>query len=593
MGSLSLLAAETAGASARTIRIAYRYPTSGSYAGIALYSATSEADLAGGPSLVRIDLGMQPVDSQGLVTVSVPGFDSATDYFLALRSYDAAGRESQNSMVGIVRGSKAILYHDDFESYAPGTDPPDWVDSGPGQLGPGGAALFETAQLPGGGMAYAAAASSAEIHSHLDAAGAGSWSSYKLSGRLESDALVGGIGVTVLSQYPESQFYYRLSRAGDGAFGLDKRGGSSGLRCAGTASTGVTSAAGQWLRFAVLATRFADRNRLRASVWPDGSLQPAAWQVDCWDAAGESEASGRIGVYSLGSAGNHWDDLLVFVVVPDGAPQGYDPTPVTNVPPPPPPPPPPVNPPPVSSPPSASYTSASALEHWWVPGWDVFELGHDFATGAGLVDAATAERGITAKDVTQAGSSSAQVDFNGANEALGNSQLRPYGIGNTWSISAWLRPTKLPGKNKLRYAFDLNGMLAKQSASRISLVLDPAGHFGVVVSDAAGAERAIASSSTVDRAHLGSAWYHVVAVKTGTSALALYVNGVLAASTSVGVPAQTDVPRAMRIGCRVKVGTGTFWSGGIGAIGVWHSALAGSEVKALYAGGNRTAAALR
>jgi len=71
------------------------------------------------------------------------------------------------------------------------------------------------------------------------------------------------------------------------------------------------------------------------------------------------------------------------------------------------------------------------------------------------------------------------------------------------------------------------------------------------------------------------------------------VNGVLAASTSVGVPAQTDVPRAMRIGCRVKVGTGTFWSGGIGAIGVWHSALAGSEVKALYAGGNRTAAALR
>ena len=323
---LSLVAVATGGATTRSARIVYRYPTSGSYAGVALYTATRLLDLRGGPSLVRIDLGLQPIDSQGNVTVIVPGFDPTLSYFLALRTYDAAGNESANSTA--LSLPAAPLYRDDFESYAPGTDPPDWVDSAPGQLAPGDATEFETAQL-GGNMVYAAAASSAEIYSHLDAAGAGSWSSYEFTGRLESDALAGAIGVTVLSQYPESQFFYRLSSAAGGAFALDKRGGAAALTCAGSASTGVSAAAGQWLRFALTATRFADRNRVRATVWPDGTEQPSTPQVDCWDAASESESSGRIGLYSLGSGGNHWDDLAVFSVTPDGddAPPGYSSTP--------------------------------------------------------------------------------------------------------------------------------------------------------------------------------------------------------------------------------------------------------------------------
>ncbi|HXZ85168.1 MAG TPA: LamG domain-containing protein, partial [Myxococcota bacterium] len=247
---------------------------------------------------------------------------------------------------------------------------------------------------------------------------------------------------------------------------------------------------------------------------------------------------------------------------------------------------------PTPPPPSVGYTSASQLAHWWVPGWDLANLGRDFAASGG-VDVASADRGISDKDVASGGSASAQIDLDGHSEALGNYELRPYGIANTWSVAAWLRPARLPGKGKLRYALDLNGMISKRSASRISLVLDAIGHLGVVVSDAAGSERAIATVGTIDPARLGSAWYHVVAVKSGTSSLSLYVNGALAASTNLGVPAQADVPRVVRIGTRVKGGLGTFWSGGIGSIGVWHSALARSEIAALYAGGSRAAAALR
>ena len=227
-----------------------------------------------------------------------------------------------------------------------------------------------------------------------------------------------------------------------------------------------------------------------------------------------------------------------------------------------------------------------------MPGWDLTDLGRDFAVGDDI-DAASADKGISTKDVALGGSAGAQVDFNGNDEALGNYQLQPYGIANTWSIAAWLQPAKLAGKNRLRYALDLNGALSTRSASRIALVLDAAGHFGVVISDASGAERAIASSVVVDPTRLGSAWYHVVAVKNGTSSLALYVNGALVASTTLGVPAQTDAWRVMRIGTQVKGPVATYWNGAIGSLGVWHSALAASEVTALYAGGNRTAASLR
>jgi hypothetical protein len=49
------------------------------------------------------------------------------------------------------------------------------------------------------------------------------------------------------------------------------------------------------------------------------------------------------------------------------------------------------------------------------------------------------------------------------------------------------------------------------------------------------------------------------------------------------------VPRVLRIGGRVKDSTGFFWKGGIGSVALWHSALGSSEVKALWATGNRGA----
>ena len=597
--ALGLSSAPTsARAAARSVLFVYRYPSSGNYAGVALYHAASRADIDAGVGITRIDLGLLPIDSQGNVNAMVPGFDDTRDYYVALRCYDSSGRESPNSAVGVVRAavpSSSVLYQEDFESYSPGQDPADWVDSAPGLASPGSAALFETAQLPDGTIALAAANNSGDVHSHLDATGAGSWSSYEYSGRIESDSSAGATGVTVLSSYPDAQFYYRLARLGTGAYGVAKRG-SGPLTCAGASSSGASASstrivpvAGEWLNFRVRATRFDGRNRIRASVWSVNGSEPSGWQVDCWDSAAESTGAGRIGVYSYGDAGSHWDDLRVETVAPDGAPSGYataPPPPTTT----------PTPPPPAGGGvggtggtgggSTGAYTSGAQLEHWWRPGWDTSALGRDFAPGGGI-DASRNDQGLQANDVSLGGSTSAQIDLDGTSEALGNYALASYGVADTWSLAAWVRPAKIPAANKRSYVFDLNAKREVASHNRISLVLDSTGRFAVEVADASGRARSITSSSAINASQLGSAWYHVVAVKTGTSSLALYVNGVRVASTGIGVPAQTDAPRVLRIGGRVYASPGFYWKGGIASVALWRSPLGSAEVTALYANGNR------
>ena len=215
------------------------------------------------------------------------------------------------------------------------------------------------------------------------------------------------------------------------------------------------------------------------------------------------------------------------------------------------------------------------------------DLGRDFAAGGGI-DASADQTGLKAQDLVSAGSTSAEVDLDGKKEALGNFELVPYGVGNSWSLAAWVRPAKLPKKSsKAVYIFDLNGARSKKSVNRISLTLDSTGRFAIALSDAQGRERAISSPSTVNPRSLGTAWYHVVAVKTATANLQLFVNGALVASTPVGVPLQTDAPRVLRIGGRVKSSTGHYFTGGIASVALWRTALRAGEATALYAGGNR------
>ena len=582
-----VVAASRAAAGQRSVVVSYLSPADPNVVGAALYHGASASDVQSGQNLTRIDLGAPA--ASGVTRVTVQGLDDTRDYYMALRSYDASGRESANSNIGVLTASAppGALYSESFDSYAPGADPAGWVDSGSGVPGAGDASTFAAAQAADGAETLGVASSALELNATLVSPGSASWSSYDYSGRIESDSLGGKAGVTVLSQYPDAAFGYVLSRSGSRPYVLSKNGTGS-LACVGTISTGVAGAAGEWLRFRVRVTRFDGRNRVRASLWPDQTPPPASFQTDCWDADLESVSSGRIGVYSSSNAGNHWDDLVVVPVTPDGAPPGYGVPPAAPAPPPtvpPTQPTPPSNPVP-PPPPATGYTSESSLAHWWKPGWDLDDLGRDFAASGGI-DAYEDAKGLNAKDVTQGGSSAATVDLDGKAEALGAFTLKQYGLADTWSVGAWVRPAKLGLNSKPRYILDLNGQNSNLGLDRISLTIDADGHFAVEVSDLFGRTRGISSPAGLSLSKNGDTWYFVTAVKTASRQLTLYVNGVQVAGSAVGVPSQSDVPRALRIGGRVKDSTGYFFKGSIGSVAMWRSALRPSEISALFAAGDR------
>jgi hypothetical protein len=387
-----------------------------------------------------------------------------------------------------------------------------------------------------------------------------------------SEALGGEAGVTVLSQFPTSLAYYRLARTGAGAFALSARGGPP-LACAATSSTNVAPQAGEWLRFRVRVSRFDSRNRIRATVYRDGTSAPSSWQIDCWDSKATTLTSGSVGLYASAAPGTWWDDLRVISVSSDGAPAGYQPA---------------TDPPPTPTPTPTGYSSQASLVHWWAPGRDPASPGRDFAWRGRPVDAGHAAKGVGARDVFDGGKPTAYVDLDGKSESLGNRAMQSYGVANTWTLSAWVRPdAKLKKRKKSRYIVDLNGDAGTTGESRISLVLDPSARFAIELSDASGRTRSLSAPTPIDAGAIGRRWYHVVAVKSGTSTLTLYVDGRAAATTDVGVPMQSNAERVLRVGTRAKDGGGYSFAGGVHSIGIWSSALGGAEVRALFANGNR------
>jgi len=199
-----------------------------------------------------------------------------------------------------------VLYFEDFDGYADGSDPVAWLDTGARNGLGSEPSLFENVALADGNMAFGTLSEETNIHSHLTELGADSWSSYELSGRMLIAEPDGGVGVTVYSEYPSADRYYRLRRYGSGSFVFSHHGTSPG-GCA--ADTGVIPSAGTWYWFRVRAVPEDGATRLRAKVWAAHESEPG-WQASCLEASGSS--AGRPGLWSMGPGAKLWDDLEVY-----------------------------------------------------------------------------------------------------------------------------------------------------------------------------------------------------------------------------------------------------------------------------------------
>jgi uncharacterized repeat protein (TIGR02543 family) len=230
----------------------------------------------------------------------------------------------------VVTSTVTPLYSEDFQAYASGADPVDWLDTGAGNSLEE-EDLFEVLNL-GGGRVFGTTSTAANIHSHYVGAGSAAFSSYEYSGRMRMTSSGSGIGVTFLSQYPQADAYYRLRRHGSsGSFHLSRHPEGTSIT-AGTTDTGVVPDPNDWYLFRIRVEDTGIRTEIRAKVWEEGESEPADWQVDCYDANPTRLAAGTVGVWSYSSGNKYWDDLEVNPLPPepDESPPfayGHDPAP--------------------------------------------------------------------------------------------------------------------------------------------------------------------------------------------------------------------------------------------------------------------------
>ena len=201
----------------------------------------------------------------------------------------------------------------DFESSATGTAVPAWRDTAANSSLNENDSLFAVIDLAGNRV-FSTSSEARNIHSHYAGTGSGDWSHYELRGRMRKSGLAGGIGVTIYSQFPQADIYYRLRTFDGGAFEMAPHPHGASVSC-DPATTGVLPEANTWYRFRLRVTPLQGANSIQAKAWPDGTSEPVVWQVTCTDTRGNRPTKGTIGVYHSGPGTSEWDD---FAVIPLG-----------------------------------------------------------------------------------------------------------------------------------------------------------------------------------------------------------------------------------------------------------------------------------
>lgn len=202
----------------------------------------------------------------------------------------------------------SALLSEDFNAYAAGADPPNWFDTGSANSLLEDPTLFSVLNS-GGDNVFGTSSGATNIHAHYNGTGSDGWSGYTFTGSMMITDAGAGIGVTFLSDYPTSNVYYRLRRhAGAAALHISPHGTSI---AGGITDTGVVPQANTWYRFTIDVDDTASRTNLRAKVWAQGSAEPSAWQVDCFDDSPTRLTTGTVGVWSMGPGEKHWDNFTV------------------------------------------------------------------------------------------------------------------------------------------------------------------------------------------------------------------------------------------------------------------------------------------
>jgi hypothetical protein len=192
----------------------------------------------------------------------------------------------------------------------------DWIDTQSNNSLTQDDSLFLVANVAGN-PTLTTQSTQTNIHSHY-AGNPSEFSNVQLSGRLAIDHADAGIGVTLYSQYPNSDRYYRLKRDPGLPFALSAHpSGGAGLSCA-AASNGLIPKVGKWYDFELSVEDEGSQNRISASIWERGTSKPGSPQMVCTDSSSGRPTGGKFGVWSMRAGQKFWDDFEVVALSETG-----------------------------------------------------------------------------------------------------------------------------------------------------------------------------------------------------------------------------------------------------------------------------------
>lgn len=326
LGAAALLMALGQAAEARVVSLRWSHPNAANVDGFRLHYGTSP-----GSHPTTVDIG-RPTPSGGVFNHDLVVGDTVSVY-VVLSAYGSGFTESVLSNEKFFAAPVSTTptttappatpteplppppggtttVSQDFQSSSTGTFISGWLDTGANNSLTESDDLFSVLDL-NGNRVIATSSGLVNIHSHYVSSGADQWSSYGLQGKMRLTDASAGIGVTVYSQYPRADVYYRLRRSSPGAFEISPHPDSTPISCT-PANTGVVPVANVWYRFRFEVLPTASSNSVRAKVWQEGASEPIGWQTSCIDSNANRPTRGTIGLWSMRAGQKAWDELTVY-----------------------------------------------------------------------------------------------------------------------------------------------------------------------------------------------------------------------------------------------------------------------------------------
>lgn len=199
---------------------------------------------------------------------------------------------------------------EDFESYSVGQNPTDWYDSKADYNLEQDDSLFEIYENETNTLGTGS--HDLDIHTHYNGTGAADWDDYEIKGRFLISNTDGGIGMTFYSTYPTEDKYFRIGSFGSGnSWHIEARNTTLSEEGVNDRDTEVEVENDIWYWLRVQVKNVNEQVLIVAKAWKDTEVEPASWQIDCFDESSTRPLSGTVGLWASGDGDKYIDDLEI------------------------------------------------------------------------------------------------------------------------------------------------------------------------------------------------------------------------------------------------------------------------------------------